>query len=251
MTTFSIKDLGLSDSEGKAYFALLELGTSTIKPIADKANIPRTSIYNFIDRLIQMGLVSKIIVRGRSRFTANDPHQLLELQKQRLKSIESSLPLLLGLFNDKKTKPKINYLEGPTQVSQIVKEETRCKKEALYIWPGGTALKAIGGAKVMNEIDSIRIKRKVWIKTIRFRQKDIRYALSKNGPKYLRDLRWAPPEIDINMGLGIYDTGKVGFFSSPKENFGILIESKEVQELMTVLFRLLWASSSPAKEEDG
>ena len=251
MKEIALKDLGLSEAEAKAYLALLELGSSTIKPIADKANLPRTSIYNFIERLIEMGLVSKIIVRGRSRFTATDPNRLLELQKQRLKSLESSLPALLTLFNDTGTKPKISYLEGPTQISQIVREETRCKKEALYIWPGESALKSVGGAKVMNEVDNTRIKKGVWVKTIRFRQKDIRYALSKNGPKYLRDLRWAPPEITINMGLGIYDTGKVGFFSSPKENFGILIESKEVQELMTTLFRLLWASSVPGREDEG
>jgi hypothetical protein len=51
--------------------------------------------------------------------------------------------------------------------------------------------------------------------------------------------------------MGIYDTGKVGFFSSKRESFGVLIESKELQELMTLLFRLFWAASSPAREGEG
>jgi hypothetical protein len=53
------------------------------------------------------------------------------------------------------------------------------------------------------------------------------------------------------MGVGIYDTGKVAFFSSPKENFGVLIESREIQELMTTLFQMFWAVSLPAREGDG
>ena len=54
-------------------------------------------------------------------------------------------------------------------------------------------------------------------------------------------MRWAHPAIDIKMGLGIYDTGKVAFFSSPKENFVVLIESWEIQELLTSLFHMFWA----------
>ena len=64
-------------------------------------------------------------------------------------------------------------------------------------------------------------------------------------------MRWAPPAVDIKMGVGVYDTGKVAFFSSPKENFGVLIESREIQELMTTLFQMFWAVSLPAREGDG
>ena len=246
LSTFS-----LSEQEAKAYLALLELGSTTIKPIADKAGLKRTSIYNFIDRLISLGLVSSTVIRGRKHFAANSPERLLDLQKERLASLESSLPALLALFNSSPGKPRISYFEGPSQVKNILREEGRCRKETLYIWPGRESLEAIGGASVMNEIDRRRIKKGVWVRTVRFRQKDARYGLSSHGPKYLRELRWAPPEIKLKMGLGIYDNGKVGFFSSRNESFGVLIESSELQELMTSLFRLLWAASSPATKGEG
>ena len=103
----------------------------------------------------------------------------------------------------------------------------------------------------MNEVDRIRIRQGIWVRTVRFRQKDVHYGLSPHGEKYLREIRWAPPQIKVSMGLGIYDNGKVGIFSSKRENFGVLIESVEFQGLVASLFSLLWAASAPAGKGDG
>lgn len=246
-----LKKFGLSDQESRAYLAILELGTSTIKPIADKSGLKRTSIYNFIDKLISLGLISRAVMKGRNYYTAQSPEKLLEIQKARLKEVEEHIQFFYSLYHQSPNKPRLNYVQGSSQIAELVREETKCKKLALYIWPGSSALDSIGGADIMNKIDKERIKKKIWVKTIRFKKKDRHYGYSKNGAKFFRDMRWAPPEIDIKMGLGIYDTGKVAFFSSPKENFGVLIESKEIQELMTSLFHMFWAVSIPAKEGDG
>jgi len=68
-----LNEAGLSDKEAKAYLAILEMGSSTIKPISARAGIKRTSVYNFIDHLIELGLVSKSILRGRTYYQATSP----------------------------------------------------------------------------------------------------------------------------------------------------------------------------------
>lgn len=246
-----LQKFGLTQAEASAYLAILELGTSTIKPIADRAGLKRTSIYNFIDKLISIGLVTRSIIRGRNYFTATNPDKLIEIERLRLKELEENLPFFYSLYQQSPNKPRLNYVEGPEQIAELVREETRCKKQALYIWPGKSALESIGGEGVMNKIDKERIRKKIWVKTIRFKKNDKHYGLSVNSSKYYRDMRWAPPAVDIKMGVGIYDTGKVAFFSSPKENFGVLIESREIQELMTSLFQMFWAVSIPARDGDG
>lgn len=246
-----LQDLGLKEKEIKTYLALLELGSSTIKPIAVRAGIKRTSIYNFIEHLLALGLITRSTVRGRQNYQAAAPARLLELQKERLGKLELLLPYLQQAWESKPGKVRLSYFEGPKEVMNIVREEPRCRKEALYIWPGVESLSAVGGAKTMAEIDRQRIEKGVWVRTVRFRKKDMRYPRSANGPQYLRELRWAPPGIQVSMGLGIYDSGKVGFFSSRKENFGILIESAELAQLMRGLFSLLWAGSAPAGRGEG
>lgn len=240
-------NFGLHEKEAKTYLALLELGSSTIKPLADKAVVKRTSIYNFIDRLLELGLITQIKIHNRMHYTAVSPERLLEMEKERLRNIQNTLPEFLSVFNSLTTKPKIQYFEGPEQMKNIVREELKCFKECLYIWTGAPIIEMIGGGKFMAEIDRQRIEKKVVVKTIRFRKQDIAYKFSDPGPKFLRELRWGPDNLNLSMSMGIYDTGKVSFFSSKFEGFGIVIESKELEQLMRVFHQLLWEKSKDAK----
>lgn len=246
-----LQSAGLTNKESRTYLALLELGPSTVKPISDRAGIKRTSIYNFIDGLIERGLISKTLVRGRNVYQAKPPQRLLEIQREALNSIEGALPEFLARFSSHKSKPKVSYFEGPEQTRNIVKEEPLCRKEVCYIWPGADIIEAVGGAEFMNTIDRKRIAAGVHVRTIRFRTKDVKFKTSSHGQQYLRELRYAPPELNVSMAMGIYDTGKVSFFSSRRETFGILVESNELAQLMKVLWELLWARSKPAQIGEG
>ena len=246
-----LADLGLSEKESEVYLALLQLGSSTVTPISAKAGVKRTSIYNFIDRLVSLGLVTKTAIRGRDHYSAVHPDRLLEIQNERLERLQRAMPEFLGLYNLIGRKPRMSYFEGPDEVQTIVREEIRCKREARYIWTGSSMMDMIGGAEHMTEIDKARMENNVWIRVVRFKHKDILFPTSAHGEKFKRELRFAPPSVELTMGMGIYDTGKVGFFSSRQENFGILIESKELMELMDTFFTLLWERSIPAREGEG
>lgn len=246
-----IKSLGMSEKEARVYLAILGLGSSTIQPIANRSGVKRTSIYYFIDHLVELGLVDKSKVGGRLRYTALTPSRLVELQQQRLRQIEQTLPEFLSLFNVSAKKPKISYFEGPEQMKNIVLEETRCKKEAWYIWRGRDVIDMIGGPKFMADVDRKRKAKGVQVRTIRFREADVTFKGSANGPEELRELRWAPAGTDFPMIMGIYDTDKVGFLTSRKSGFGILIESPEFSQAMRVLYESFWQQSMPAKEGEG
>ena len=246
-----LQSLGLSQKEAATYLAILELGSSTVLPIAKKAGVKRTSIYNFIDNLVELGIIKKLTVRGRQYFTAESPEKLVELQEERLRVLKRGLPKLLEAYDKSRPTLKVSYFNGPQEVRNIVREEIFCKKHAFYIWPGQDIIDMIGGVESMSDIDKQRIEKGVHINTIRFRQKDVTFPTSAQGKKYLRSLRFAPGYFNVSMGMGIYDTGKVGFFSSSQEGFGLLIESKELSELMLSFYRLIWNDSIPAREGEG
>lgn len=246
-----LKNFGLNEKEAKTYLAILELGSSTIKPIALKAGVKRTSIYNFIDRLIELGLVSQTKIRNRTRYSAASPEKLMEMEKERLRNIQNSLPEFFSIYNASSIKPRIQYFEGPEQMKNIVREEPSCHKECLYVWAGAPALEMIGGPKFMAEIDKERIRKGVIVKAIRFKKQDLRFETSAQGTKYLRQLRFGPEKYMPAMSMGIYDTGKVSFFSSKFEGFGIMIESRELEQLMRTFHELLWAKSKEAKPGEG
>ena len=246
-----LSSLGLSDKEAATYIAVLQLGVSTVKPIADRANVKRTSIYNFIDKLVSLGLVSKTTIRGRNHFRALAPERLVELQEQRLKRLKAAMPLFKGIFNSSERKPRVSYYEGPDQIRNIVEEEPRCKSEACYIWTGKDMMEMVGGPKGMVEVDRARMQNGVWIRTIRFKEKDVLFRTSAHGKKFLREMRYGPKNMEFPVGVGIYDTGKVGFFGSYRERWGLMIESPEMMTLMRNLFSLLWDRSTPARDGEG
>jgi sugar-specific transcriptional regulator TrmB len=250
---YLLKTLGLSEKEAKTYLAILELGSETIKPIADRAAIKRTSVYNFIDNLVQMGLITQSVIRGRMHYQALSPEKLVELQKQRTKALESALPEFLSIFNDKISKPKISYFEGAEQIKNIGREVLLCKKEVCYLWAGPELTDITGGENFWNSINDARVEQGVSVRLLRFKGKDNLYDKSQSGLEYLRETRWVPKEYQdqVDHGLSIYDTGKVGIFGSKEENYGILIESQSLARTMQMFFELLWDKSTPAKPGEG
>ena len=56
------KEIGFTEREIKVYFALIELGTSTVGPISKKTKLQPAKVYETIDKLKEKGLVSYIVV---------------------------------------------------------------------------------------------------------------------------------------------------------------------------------------------
>ena len=57
-----LKSIGLSEREIKVYLALLELGQTTVGPVATKTRIQHPKIYQTLEKLIDKGLVNFIII---------------------------------------------------------------------------------------------------------------------------------------------------------------------------------------------
>jgi len=248
-----LQNIGLTDKEAKTYLAILELGSSTIKPIAVRAGIKRTSIYNFIDHLVELGLISHAEVSGRTHYNAISPHRLVEIQKERTRALQDSLPQFLSVFNDQASKPKISYFEGPLQVRNIGLEVKNCHKEVCYFWPGNELTEAIGGEDYWNKINDLRVNSGVYSRLIRFHGKDHLWEKSANGLEYLRETRWSPRkwQDEMDVAIALYDSGKVGIFGTREEAYGILIESQGLHKSMKMFFELMWDQSTPAKPGEG
>ncbi|MBI4162182.1 MAG: helix-turn-helix domain-containing protein [Candidatus Aenigmarchaeota archaeon] len=82
-----LKQIGLSEGEIKVYFALLELESSTVGRIIEKAGVPDSKIYSILDKLKDKGLVSFVIKNNVKHFQASDPKNILRLLNEKEKAI--------------------------------------------------------------------------------------------------------------------------------------------------------------------
>lgn len=240
------QSIGLSEKEAAVYLAILQLGNSTIQPISKKSGIKRTSIYYFINHLVELKLIDKIAIKGKSYYKALNPTHLVSLQQQRLEDIKESLPEFMNIYQSIKNKPKVSYFEGVSEMKNILLEEVHCYKEALYIWPGKDVIDTVGGAHFMERLDIMRKQNGIHLKVLTFRGREAPFKGYTTKSEDMREIRYGQTGLDFPLAIGLYDTGKVGFLSTKNENFGLLIESKELYHAMTILFQLFWKDSLPS-----
>lgn len=242
-----LAELGLSDKESRVYLAVLELGSASVGSIAERSGIKRTSVYNFIDRLVELGIISQSLSNAGKVYNAVSPSSLVELQEKRLRLVKERLGELAALTNLAGDKPRIQYFEGTKQMQQLSRYELACNKELLGIWNRKRVIEQLGGKEVLEELDRERRKKGIYIRVIVVEEEDIMFKGGDNEPGDMREIRYAPKGMSFPAGISVYDNGKVAFYTSKDEAIGILIESKELEATMRQLFEAFWQISTPKK----
>jgi sugar-specific transcriptional regulator TrmB len=83
-----LKQVGFTEREIKVYVALLELGKTTAGPIASRARLAHTKVYDTLQRLVEKGLVSYIVISKTKYFQAESPKEILNILDERRRNID-------------------------------------------------------------------------------------------------------------------------------------------------------------------
>ena len=84
-------DIGLGPRELSIYRALLALGPSSIRTIADRSGINRGTTYESLKQMQVQGIVTYLPKGKRRIFTAREPEVLLDLAEERRKRLDSAV----------------------------------------------------------------------------------------------------------------------------------------------------------------
>ena len=114
-----LQEIGLTESESKTYLALLDLGTSTIGPLASKSGVAYSKIHLLLEKLIAKGLASYIIKNKTKYFSPANPKRILnylderkkEINKQE-KEVKEIIPKLIEKLSFIKEEEKVEIYEG-------------------------------------------------------------------------------------------------------------------------------------------
>lgn len=106
------KELGFSSREIRVYFALLELGSTTVGPISNKSKLQSSKIYETLEKLKEKGLVSFVIVSKTKYFQASDPKEILNLLDERKRRFKDVLEELRIKQKYSKSKQIATIYEG-------------------------------------------------------------------------------------------------------------------------------------------
>ncbi|MBM3232716.1 hypothetical protein FJZ18_00935 [Candidatus Pacearchaeota archaeon] len=111
-TTAMLEELGLTRAQSVVYLKLLQIGQSTTGPLIEKTKMQNSVVYNALHQLIEQGLVSYILKGKRKYFSAVEPQQLLRIADTKRSQLERTLPSLLEMQKQGKSKQEARVFIG-------------------------------------------------------------------------------------------------------------------------------------------
>lgn len=242
-----LEEIGLGDKESRLYLAILELGSATVRELAKKVDLNRTTCYDVLALLVKRGLVSKFKKKGRTYFQAADPRRLLaylEREKEEVakrldtqkKKVEEVLPEFRSLLAPSATRPKVQFFEGEKGMREAY-EDSLTSKETILAYANVQTMYE-GLPYFFPEYFSRRAKARIPIRAI-FPDNPRSRAQVKHNQEELRETRFLPrQELSFTPEINIYNNKML--IASWKEKVAIIIESRELADLQKLIFGLIW-----------
>ena len=125
----SLTSIGLSDGESTIYLALLKLGSSPVRKIKEETRMHRTTIYDFLEKLLTKGLASYVIKGGVKYYKATHPNKLLDYIKEKENMVNDVLPELDKLSAFHKDEITVEVYRGVEGVKTLLKDVLREGKD--------------------------------------------------------------------------------------------------------------------------
>lgn len=254
MLTNILAGLDLKEEEVETYVLLLEIGPSTVSQLAKKMGKPRPSLYGFLKRLQEKGIVTQSLKLGVRTYLAESPEKISLLFRQKIEDLEDKqkryqqlLPQLGKTLASKFLNPKFQLYEGEEGVKHILKDMLLYNDiETQAFWPIKDMLDILS-PDFFRYLNKVRIKNNLYTRAIWPKDKVVdikKHPYLGVGDRFKREIRIAPKEVDFSMGYWIYGN-KAAFISSRKESFGFILESGELTEMLRTQFEVLWKLSKP------
>jgi len=258
MLTAILTSLGVNQEESEIYGLLLESGPLPAGKLASRLGCPRSSLYGVLARLQDRGLVNQSLRHGIKVFAAQDPSTVLLLFQTRieeLKSAQSSykrlLPALLSRSPSALIAPRFQVYEGGEGLKSVLQDMLLYNDiDTAALWPIQSMVDILS-PQFFRYLNKERIRnrlftRAIWPANQIVSTKDHPYLGS--GPEFHREIRIAPANMNFSMGYWIY-ADKVAFLASRRESFGFILQSRELVELQTAQFDVLWQLSRPLQTD--
>ncbi len=239
----ALEVLDLSDKQEAVLGVLLENGPLLVATIARGAKLNRTTAYDIVKELVDLGLVSHTKKDGATRYQALAPELLpsyIEHRRQVLeeskKQIEELVPQLKLLRAKGKSLPKVQFFEGLEGVKHAYEDVLESNKEKFL--RGITDMGSVYKEFDATWLDYYLTKRtRLGIRCTDLVPEGEAGRRSKgDDEKYIRTTKFLPPDYDLGGDISIYDD-RVAIFSYAHESpVAVIIEDQTISGMLKKLF---------------
>lgn len=245
-TEDALKGFGLNPNQTKIYLATLELGSASVYKISQKAGLPRSTAYELLEHLKNLGLITKIEKKNILYFNAEDPKKMVQSAFQRAELLQDSLPELRALFSAAEEKPSVRSYTGIDGL-KVVYEELIDEADTI------TGFGAVDDIRLtlnsyFKRFVTRRIKKKMPVRII-VRDGDVAKEFLKKDSQEIRQTKILSDDLDIHGFYYIW-RDKVALISFQKDMHSLIIRNDVIAKMMKATFDVMW-SALPYKKISG
>jgi len=230
-----LSKIGLTQGEIKVYVALIKHGELSKSPLASKANISSSKVYEITEKLIKKGLVSSFKKNNIAYYAANDPSFLEGYIEKKEKEIQQEKEIVKKLLPNlkilkEKSEEKISF-----ELQEGWKGMETALIEGLEVTPPNSIVYGIGiqikNLPLVEKFHNERMKKKIKLKIILAEEEDKRQAYKDAKIRFL-------PGIS-NVSMGIYpDRVLIQSLDDPPLN--IVMKHPRIVESFKKIYEILW-----------
>ena len=125
----ALHKIGLNTGETKVYLALLKLGSVPVSKLKEETHLHRTTIYDFVEKLLNKGLVTYVVKTGVKYYNAVNPEKLLEYVKEKEETVLDVLPQLLKFSSLQPEEIHVEVYKGTEGVKSLLNDVLRVGKD--------------------------------------------------------------------------------------------------------------------------
>lgn len=233
-----LNQLGFSANETRVYLATLDLVRASAQDVAQKAALPRTTVYPILRKLIYRGLVAKTLEKNKTRFMVENPEKLLELVEGLEQELRTKMDDLRNRYRGNSSKPRIALYEGNEAIQKVLDDTLHSKPSEILEWNTDQFFN-YDRYKIDRSYISKRVKLNIPARRLasagsdwetKHKTKDVD-ELSKT--RILSTDRYSP-----NIEVNIY-SNKIAFINYT-ESMSLIIESEPIASAMKQIYELTW-----------
>jgi len=241
MNLSALLQLGLTEREIAIYKALIELGPSSIRDLANKSGFNRGSTYETLKILVNKGIVNYLPKGKRRVFQAENPDKLLDMAEEKRQNLELALleiksDIIPGLsqLTPEFSPSNVRFYEGDDGVESVLRDilASVAKQEDKNYRVISTQALRDHIYRPFPNFTKLRIQKGISVKVL---------AIGEGGDEAeLAERKWLKGEGDASY-IAIYPP-KVAMISLASNNYPVVvvIDSDAISGTQKMMFDTLW-----------
>jgi len=243
--SYLLIDIGFNEKESFLYLACLKHGQTTVLELSRETKIPRGSVYDTLEGMLEKGYVSQVQKDKHRVFMATSPKILYKEYREKVKKLSKALPELTGLFHGHE-KPDVRFFEGIEGIKHVYQDSLSASTPILN-FANSQEIRTHWPTYDQDYVKK-RIKEKIFLKGI---APDDAYGQGvqlADEDSFRQTILVPSEEFHFTNEINIYDH-KVTIVSFQPKPIGIIIESQPMAHTQRDIFKMAWAFALSLEEK--